>query len=121
MLAPGIGGWIRPSTSSSAWARVHSAISNRPEISVPLALCCVDVGLDARRLACASTSSYTARAPWWGLDDVEFATLEYLDWFNQRRLHGDIEPGPGYTIPAAFEADHHPSAIPAHQGEDSTN
>ena len=33
--------------------------------------------------------------PWRGLDDVELATLEYVDWFNHRRLHshcGDIPP-----------------------------
>jgi putative transposase len=30
-----------------------------------------------------------------GLDDVELATLEWVDWFNHRRLHsacGDIPP-----------------------------
>ncbi len=59
--------------------------------------------------------------PWRGLDDVEFATLEYVDWFNNRRLHGEIEPGAGYTTPAAFEADHYRQPVPAHQGEDSTN
>ena len=35
------------------------------------------------------------RGPWRGLDDVELATLEYVDWFNHRRLHsacGDIPP-----------------------------
>jgi putative transposase len=29
------------------------------------------------------------------LDDVELATLEYVDWFNHRRLHsacGDMPP-----------------------------
>jgi putative transposase len=26
------------------------------------------------------------RGSWRGLDDVEFATLEYVDWFNHRRL-----------------------------------
>lgn len=30
------------------------------------------------------------RGPWKGLDDLELATLEYLDWFNHRRLHGQI-------------------------------
>jgi len=30
------------------------------------------------------------QGPWRGLDDVEFATLEYVDWFNHRRLHGEI-------------------------------
>ena len=44
------------------------------------------------------------QGPWRGLDDVEFATLTYVDWFNHRRLHGEIEPGPGFTTPAAFEA-----------------
>ena len=38
--------------------------------------------------------------PWRGLDDVEFATLDYVDWFNQRRLHGEI----GKVPPAEFEA-----------------
>jgi putative transposase len=44
------------------------------------------------------------KGPWNGLDDVEFATLSYVDWFNRRRLHGEIEPGAGFTTPAAFEA-----------------
>jgi hypothetical protein len=29
-------------------------------------------------------------APWKGLHDVELATLEYLDWFNHRRLHSAL-------------------------------
>lgn len=45
--------------------------------------------------------------PWRGLDDVEFATLTYVDWFNHRRLHGEIEPGSAFTTPAAFEAAHY--------------
>ena len=35
------------------------------------------------------------RGPWRGLDDVEYATLEWVDWFNHRRLLepiGDIPP-----------------------------
>jgi len=55
------------------------------------------------------------KGPWRGLDDVEFATLTYVDWFNHRRLHGEIEPGPGYTTPAAFEADHYRQTISADQ------
>ena len=32
------------------------------------------------------------RGPWRGLDDVELATLEYVDWFNHRRLqHPPVE------------------------------
>ena len=37
--------------------------------------------------------------PWKGLDDVEFATLEWVDWFNNVRL---LEPI-GYVPPAEFE------------------
>lgn len=35
------------------------------------------------------------RAPWRGVDEVEFATAEWVDWFNHRRLYeycGDIPP-----------------------------
>ena len=27
------------------------------------------------------------RGPWRGLEDLELATLEWVDWFNRRRLH----------------------------------
>ena len=37
--------------------------------------------------------------PWWGLDDVEYATLEYVDCFDRRRLRGQI----GMIPPAEFE------------------
>jgi putative transposase len=43
------------------------------------------------------------RGPWRGLDDVEFATLTYVDWFNHRRLHGEIAEH-GYATPTEFEA-----------------
>jgi putative transposase len=52
------------------------------------------------------------KGPWSGLEDVEFATLTYVDWFNNRRLHGQIEPGPGYTTPAAFEAAYYCQNVP---------
>ena len=38
--------------------------------------------------------------PWRGLDDVEYATLDYVDWFNRRRRHGEL----GMVPPAEFEA-----------------
>jgi transposase InsO family protein len=40
------------------------------------------------------------RGPWRGFDDVEFATLEWVWWFNHQRL---LEPL-GYLPPAEFEA-----------------
>ena len=39
---------------------------------------------------------------WKSVVDVEIAVAEYVDWFNHRRLHGEI----GFVPPAEFEADH---------------
>jgi len=39
------------------------------------------------------------RGPWKGLEDLEFATLEWVDWFNNRRLLSVI----GYVPPAEYE------------------
>jgi len=40
--------------------------------------------------------------PWRGLDDLEVATVEYIDWYNNRRLHGEL----GHIPPAEYEALH---------------
>lgn len=40
------------------------------------------------------------RGSWSGIEDVEWATLTYIDWFNNRRLHGEI----GMVPPAELEA-----------------
>jgi putative transposase len=40
------------------------------------------------------------RGPWRSMEAVEFATLEWVDWFNTRRL---LEPI-GYVPPAEYEA-----------------
>jgi putative transposase len=53
------------------------------------------------------------QGPWSGLEDIEWATLSYVDWFNNRRLHGQITNGPGYTTPAAFKAAHYRQTTPA--------
>ncbi len=39
------------------------------------------------------------RGPWKGFDDVEYATLEWVAWFNQQRLLEPID----YVPPAEFE------------------
>ena len=49
------------------------------------------------------------RGPWKGLDEVEYATLEWVDWFNHRRLLAPI----GYVPPAEFEADYHQREDPS--------
>jgi putative transposase len=44
------------------------------------------------------------QGPWRGLDDVEFASLGYIDWFNHRRLHGKMTDDNSYVTPAEIEA-----------------
>jgi transposase InsO family protein len=40
--------------------------------------------------------------PWKNLEEVEFATLEWVDWFNNRRLFGPL----GYVPPAEYEREY---------------
>jgi putative transposase len=61
------------------------------------------------------------RGPWRGLDDVEFATLSYVDWFNHRRLHGEITDDASYATPAEHEATHYRQAAPALTAITQTN
>lgn len=58
------------------------------------------------------------QGPWRGLDEVEFATLGYIDWFNHRRLHGEITDDNSYVTPAEFEATYYRQIQPA--GEAAT-
>ena len=40
------------------------------------------------------------RGPWTSINDVEIATAEWVDWYNERRLHGEL----GHVPPAEHEA-----------------
>jgi putative transposase len=43
------------------------------------------------------------KGPWRGLDDLELATLEWVDWFNHRRLFHDL----GRIPPAEHESNYY--------------
>jgi len=43
------------------------------------------------------------RGPWRGLDDLELATLEWVDWFNHRRIFHEL----GRIPPAEFEENYY--------------
>jgi transposase InsO family protein len=45
------------------------------------------------------TETIRQKGPWCGLEDVEFATLEWVWWFNHHRL---LEPL-GYLPPIEYE------------------
>ena len=49
------------------------------------------------------------RGPWRTLEAVEFATLEWVDWFNHRRLLGPL----GHVPPAEYEARYYQQAAVA--------
>ncbi len=51
------------------------------------------IGLDTAELV-------HRRSPWRGVEDLELATLGWVDWFNHRRLFGTI----GDVPPAEYEA-----------------
>ena len=55
------------------------------------------------------------RGPWRGLDDLELATLEWVDWYNHRRLHGALEHVPPVEYEAA-DATGYPDLTPALEG-----
>ena len=43
------------------------------------------------------------RGPWQSINDLEIAVAEYIDWYNHRRLHGEL----GLVPPVEYEALHH--------------
>ena len=51
---------------------------------------------------CVRNPRMRPRGGWKSIADVEIAVAEYIDWFNHRRLHGEI----GLVPPAEFEANH---------------
>jgi putative transposase len=53
------------------------------------------------------------RGPWRSLDDLELATLEWVDWFNHRRLFREL----GRVPPAEFEDRHYRQNISPDPGE----
>jgi transposase InsO family protein len=52
------------------------------------------------------------RGPWRSLEAVELATLEWVDWFNNRRLFGPL----GFVPPAEFEAHYYRSQTSSAMG-----
>jgi putative transposase len=61
-----------------------------------------------RSSACSRPTLICNKGPWTGINDIEIAVADYIDWFNQRRLHGEL----GHVTPAEHEAAHYLAAEP---------
>jgi putative transposase len=48
--------------------------------------------------------------PWRGVEDLELATLNWVWWFNETRLHSSL----GYKPPIEFETDYYRHTNPRH-------
>ena len=57
------------------------------------------------------------RGPWRGLHELELATLVWVDWFNNRRIH---HHNAGRVPPAEAEELHYRQQHSAHQGNTQT-
>ncbi|WP_406259446.1 integrase core domain-containing protein [Actinacidiphila glaucinigra] len=63
---------------------------------------------DDRRLGLPSVAEDApafegGHAAWKTLSHVELATAEWIDWYNHRRLHGEI----GHVPPVDYETNHY--------------
>lgn len=58
-----------------------------------------------------TTELIRRRGPWRGLDDLELATLEWVDWWNHRRIHSAW----GMTPPAEAEAAYYRKTLPTNR------
>jgi putative transposase len=53
------------------------------------------------------------KGPWKSIDPVEYATLEWVDWFNHRRLLGPIGDVPPAELEEAYYHQQEESAMVA--------
>jgi hypothetical protein len=89
---------------SECWSRVSLRGIRGPSDE---AACLAGSPISINALAEAFNSLFKAelirnKGPWRGIDDLEIAVAEYIDWFNHRRLHGEL----GLIPPAEYEARH---------------
>ncbi|MGH9154835.1 MAG: hypothetical protein ACRD1K_03035 [Acidimicrobiales bacterium] len=50
----------------------------------------LQLGGKMRPHASAAASSDQNGGPWRGLDDLEIATCGWVSWFNEERIHGEL-------------------------------
>ncbi len=56
--------------------------------------------------ALCKTELIRRQGPWRTVEQVELATLEYVCWWNNERLHGELDMRTPGEVEAAYYADH---------------
>ncbi len=51
------------------------------------------------------------RGPWRSIDDVEIAVAEWVDWYNNTRLHGSLNDVPPTEYESNYYAENAPSQL----------
>lgn len=67
--------------------------------ATPLVLGALDNALMEPTIGLYKTGLIKRRSPWRTLTDVELGTAEWVDWYNNRRLRGEI----GHVPPVEYE------------------
>jgi putative transposase len=68
----------------------------------------LDNALMESQIGLYKTELIKPRKPWHGLSDVELATAEWVDWFNNQRLHTAIGDIPPHEHETNYYAQHQP-------------
>lgn len=58
---------------------------------------------------------------WRGIDELEIAVVEWVDWYNQRRLHSELGYLPPVEYEAAYWARHATSSAESHSTAGEVN
>ena len=45
------------------------------------------------------------KGPWQSINDLEIATAEWVDWWNERRLHGELDQRAPAEVETAYWAE----------------
>ena len=59
------------------------------------------------KLECIGKRSPFYGAPLKTIGDVEYATMGWIDWFNNRHLHGELD----FILPAEYEANYYAETV----------
>ena len=69
------------------------------------------------QFALFKTELIKKRRPWRTVEEVELATLEWVWWFNNQRLHSGLDYRTPAKVEAAYYAEHNPVLATATHGK----